>query len=71
MRATFSALRPPNQSAMSQPAQVSRLPVSGSVEPRPNTLSQTTHFAMKIANDQQAIARGAAVHQRPSSAMFC
>src|SRR6516225_4580858 len=56
IRATFSALRPPNQSAMSQPAHVSRLPVSGSVDPRPSTLSHTTHFAMKIANAQHAIA---------------
>jgi hypothetical protein len=30
IRTTFSALRRPNQSAMSQPAHVSRLPVSGS-----------------------------------------
>ena len=70
MVAIFSKERPPNHSAITQPAQAWMSPPSGSVVPKPSTVSQTTHFTTKMAKDHWTSARGKAVHHRPCSAMM-
>src|SRR4051812_21468037 len=71
MRATFSRVLPPKNVTMTAPPQSATMPLKGSVVPHPRTLSQTTTLATKMANDQQMMARGAALHHLPSSLMFC